>query len=40
MMTSSKTNDRNSTGNPLILHVAAEKEQFGPLFNIDEYTII
>ena len=30
----------NSTGNPLILKVAAEREQFGQLFNIDEYTII
>ena len=30
----------NSTGNPLILKVAAKREQFGQLFNIDEYTII
>ena len=30
----------NSTENPLILKVAAEREQFVQLFNIDEYSII
>ena len=30
----------NSTENPLILKDAAKREQFGQLFNNDEYTII
>jgi hypothetical protein len=29
----------NSTENPLILKDAAKREQFGQLFNNDEYTI-
>ena len=34
------TNDRKLNRKSAYLKVAAEREQFGQLFNIDEYTII